>query len=88
MQAQFHCLAHNLLLLMESELKSKQQIINRREVWRAGQRGHQAVESAKPSDLIALPEPVQAIPVVCETYSLVRHHLDMNATMILQHGVL
>lgn len=28
MQAQFLCLTHNLMLLMESELKSKQRIIN------------------------------------------------------------
>ena len=33
--------------LMESQLKSKQQIINHKEIRRAEQRGHQAEESAK-----------------------------------------
>ena len=46
-QAQFLCLAHNLMLLMESELKSNQRIINHKEIRRAEQRGDQAKESAK-----------------------------------------
>ena len=71
MQAQFLCLAHNLMLLMKSELKSKQQIINHKEIRRAEQRGHQAEESAKePSDLTTLPAPLQVLTVVFEIYSL------------------
>jgi len=47
MQALFLCLAHKLMLLMESELKSKQQMINHKEIRRAKQISHQAEESAR-----------------------------------------
>jgi hypothetical protein len=47
MQAQFICLAHNLMLLMDRQMNSNQQITNHKEIQRAELRGDQAKESAK-----------------------------------------
>ena len=84
MQAQFLCLAHNLMLLMESQLKSKQQIINHKEIRRAEQRGHQAEESAKRQSRQISPlylNPFRRSQLSLKFIRWLRHHLDMNSTM-------
>ena len=84
MQAQFLCLAHNLMLLMESVLQSKQQIINHKEIRRAKQPGYQAEESAKRQIRKISPlylNPFRRSQMSVKFIRWLKHHLDMNSTM-------
>lgn len=84
MQAQFICLAHNLMLLMDGELNSNQQITNLKEIQRAEQRGDQAKESAKRQGRQFSPlylNPLRRSQLTLKFIRWLRHHLTMNSTM-------
>jgi hypothetical protein len=79
MQAQFICLAHNLMVLMDQDLSSKQQIKNQKEIDRCLQPGDVAQQSAKEQggglSLLYL-NPLTVDPQIC---TMVRYHLAADS---------
>ena len=84
MQAQFICLAHNLMVLMDQNLSSDQEIKNQKEIHRCQQRGEKAQQSAKEQgrELSSLYlNPLKHSQLTLKFIRWLRHHLAADSPM-------
>jgi hypothetical protein len=84
MQAQFICLAHNLMVLMDQNLSSDQEIKNQKEIHRCQQRGEKAQQSAKEQgrELSSLYlNPLKRSQLTLKFIRWLRHHLAADSPM-------
>jgi hypothetical protein len=82
MQAQFICLAHNLMVLMDNEVGSKQGVKNQKEVRRCQKRGEAAQQAAKDQgrELAYLYlNPLKRSQLTLKFIRWLRHHLAADS---------
>ena len=84
MQAQFLCLAHNLMVLMEQTLSSDHNVHNTKETARSRKRTQAAVATAKEQGRSFAPmylNPLKRSQLTLKFIRWLRHHIDANSTM-------
>jgi len=84
MQAQFICLAHNLMVRMEQELSSKEGLQNKKEIKRCEQRNQVAQENAGKYGREFAPiylNPFKRSQLTLKFIRWLRHHIDANSSM-------
>lgn len=84
MQAQFICLAHNLMVLMDQNLSAEQQIKNQKEIQRSQQRAEIAQRSendqGRELDSFYL-NPLKRSQLTLKFIRCLRHHLAADSPM-------
>ena len=84
MQAQFLCLAHNLMVLMEQTLSSDHNVHNTKETARSKKRNQAAIARAKEQGRSFAPmylNPLKRSQLTLKFIRWLRHHIDANSTM-------
>lgn len=84
MQAQFLCLAHNLMVLMEQTLSSDHDVCNTKETARSKKRTEAAIATAKEQGRSFAPmylNPLKRSQLTLKFIRWLRYHLDANSTM-------
>ena len=84
MQAQFLCLAHNLMVLMEQTLSSDHDMRNRKETDRSRKRLEVAIATAKEQGRAFAPmylNPLKRSQLTLKFIRWLRYHLELNSSM-------
>ena len=84
MQAQFLCLAHNLMVLMEQAVRSEHTVGNDKETKRSKKRIESAIAAAKEHGRAFAPmylNPLKRSQLTLKFIRWLRYHLDANSSM-------
>ena len=84
MQAQFLCLAHNLMVLMEQTLSSDHKVRNQKETARSKKRTKEALAIAKEQSRAFAPmylNPLKRSQLTLKFIRWLRYHLNANSSM-------
>ena len=84
MQAQFLCLAHNLMVLMEQTLSSDHKVCNQKEIARSRKRTQGAIATAKRQGRAFAPmylNPLKCSQLTLKFIRWLRYHLNANSSM-------
>ena len=84
MQAQFLCLAHNLMVLIEQTFSSDHKVCNQKETQRSKKRTESAVAAAKEQGRAFAPmylNPLKRSQLTLKFIRWLRYHLSANSSM-------
>ena len=84
MQAQFLCLAHNLMVLIEQTFSSDHKVCNQKETQRSKKRTKAAVATAKEQGRAFAPmylNPLKRSQLTLKFIRWLRYHLSANSSM-------